>query len=143
MQVGARMLSRWREPAEPAHEISLRRLDFDDLCAILAETPGAPWADHHAGEIQDPNSLKWLPGHRVLLPLSWLRCPLGSSASVPIGTRRRSRELPSVMAAPQYPQPGRHCRRTHAVATRHSAVPPKARSDGRRTAAQGVWPRGT
>src|ERR1700730_15303824 len=143
MQVGARMLARWREPAEPAHKIALRRLDFDDLCAILAETPGAPWADHHAGEIQDTNSLKRLPGHRVLLPLSSLSCPWGSSASVPFAPRRRSCELPGVMTAPQCRQPGRHCRRTHAAATRHPAVPPKARSDGRRTAAQGVWPRET
>src|ERR1700676_3628701 len=140
MQVGARMLARWREPAEPAHEISLRRLDFDDLCAILAETPGAPWADHHAGEIQDTNSLEWLPGHRILSPLSSLSRPWGGSASVPIGTRRRSCELPRVMTAPQCPQPGRHCRRTHAVATHHPAVPPKARSDSRRAAALHVWP---
>src|SRR3984893_11803045 len=112
MQVGTRMLSRWREPAEPGHEISLRRLDFDDLCAILAETPGTSWADHHAGEIQDTNSLEWLPGHWVLLSLLSLNCFEGHSAPVPNGEKRRSREFSRVMAVPQCPQPRRHCRRT-------------------------------
>src|ERR1700730_4107906 len=140
MQVGARMLARWREPAEPTHEIPLRCLDFDDLCAILAETPGAPWADHHAGEIQYTNSRKWLLGHRVLLSLSCLSCFGGCLASVSVRTPRRSCELSRVTAAPQCPQPGRHCRRTHAVATRHSDVRPKARPDGRGTAALHVWP---
>jgi hypothetical protein len=63
------MLAGWRESAEAAHEIALRRLYFDDLCAILAETPGAGRADDHAGEIQDTQSRKWFPGHWFLLSL--------------------------------------------------------------------------
>src|ERR1700722_15870544 len=103
MQVGARMLARWREPAEPAHKISFRRLDFDDLCAILTKTPGASRPDHDAGEIQDTNALKWLAGHRVLPPLSSSSCPWSRSPSGPIGTRRRGCELPGVITAPQCP----------------------------------------
>ena len=98
------MLARWREPAEPAHKIALRRLDFDDLCAILTETPGAPRADYHAGEIQDTNALKWLPGRSSFAPSVVLKL---SSESV----QRRSQSgrgaevasCPSHARAPQCP----------------------------------------
>ena len=65
VQVGARMLTGRRQPAEAAHEVALRRLDFDDLGAVLAKPPSADRADHDAGQIQHTNSRERFPGHRT------------------------------------------------------------------------------
>ena len=96
VEIGRAHARRLARLADVAHRVALRRLDLDDVGALVGQQHGAVGPEDDVGEVDDPDAFE-RAGHCPVLCRERPRdCHRLDSASPPLALRRKTREEASM-----------------------------------------------